>query len=149
MRFFSVFSLGRQSATKSFKMKKKDGTPIWISLTVNSVRNKQGDIIESRSMAVDITQRKRYEEKLTYLARHDPLTGVYNRYSLDELLDQEVKRSQRYNHPIDLLMVDVNRFKEINDRFGHQLGDRVLQKVAQLLTEQVRETDIVDALRRR
>ena len=94
-------------------------------------------------MVVDITHRKLYEEKLAYLARHDPLTGVYNRYSLDELLEQEVKRSQRYNHPIGFLMVDVNRFKEINDRFGHQLGDRVLQKVATLLTEQVRETDIV------
>jgi len=140
---FQRFLSGEKISDEELQMKKKDGTPIWISLTVNTIRNKQGDVIESRSMVVDITQRKRYEEKLTYLARHDPLTGVYNRYSLDELLEQEVKRSQRYNHPIDFLMVDVNRFKEINDRFGHQLGDRVLQKVATLLTEQVRETDIV------
>jgi len=140
---FQRFRAGEAISDEELQMQKKDGTPVWICLTVNSVRNKQGDIIKSRSMVVDITQRKRYEEKLVFLARHDPLTGVYNRYSLDELLDQEVKRSQRYNHPIDLLMVDVNRFKEINDRFGHQLGDRVLQKVAQLLTEQVRETDIV------
>ena len=140
---FQRFLSGEKISDEELQMKKKDGTPIWISLTVNTIRNKQGDVIESRSMVVDITQRKRYEEKLTYLARHDPLTGVYNRHSLDELLEQEVKRSQRYNHPIDVLMVDVNRFKEINDRFGHQLGDRVLQKVAQLLTEQVRGTDIV------
>lgn len=140
---FQRFLSGEEINDEELQMKKKDGTLIWINLTVNTIRNKQGDVIESRSMVVDTTQRKRYEEKLAYLARHDPLTGVYNRYSLDELLEQEVKRSQRYNHPIDFLMVDVNRFKEINDRFGHQLGDHVLQKVAQLLTEQVRETDVV------
>jgi len=140
---FQRFLSGETSSNEELQMKKKDGTPVWISLTVNIIRNKHGDIIRSRSMAVDITQRKLHEEKLAYLARHDPLTGVYNRYSLDELLEHEVKRSRRYNHPIGLLMVDVNRFKEINDRFGHQLGDHVLQRVAQLLAEQVRDTDIV------
>ncbi|MFQ5341916.1 MAG: diguanylate cyclase domain-containing protein [Anaerolineae bacterium] len=88
-------------------------------------------------------KRIRLLNKLTELAIHDPLTGVYNRYYLNQTLEREIERSRRYGHPIAFLMIDVNRFKEINDRFGHQMGDRVLQAVASLLVEEVRATDIV------
>lgn len=76
-------------------------------------------------------------------AVQDPLTGVYNRYYLNQALQQEIKRSKRYGHPIGFLMVDIDRFKEINDRFGHQVGDKILQEVACLLLEEVREIDVV------
>ena len=88
-------------------------------------------------------KRIRLLNKLTELAIHDPLTGVYNRYYLNQTLEREIERSRRYGHPIAFLMIDVNRFKEINDRFGHQMGDRVLQAVASLLAEEVRATDVV------
>ncbi len=91
----------------------------------------------------DITARKSYEDHLKYLARHDSLTGLLNRYSLEEILLQEAKRSNRYQHPIGLLMVDVDRFKEINDRFGHPAGDEVLKSLAKIIMQQVRESDIV------
>ena len=77
------------------------------------------------------------------MARHDPLTGVLNRYALEELLRRETSRSARYDRPIGLLMIDVNRFKEINDRFGHGVGDKVLQGVADVIRHNVRESDIV------
>jgi diguanylate cyclase (GGDEF)-like protein len=88
-------------------------------------------------------KRIRLQNELKEQAIHDPLTGLYNRYYLDKVLDQEVKRSKRYNHSIAFLMIDVNRFKEINDRYGHQMGDEILREVAELLRETVRETDIV------
>jgi diguanylate cyclase (GGDEF)-like protein len=90
----------------------------------------------------DITARKRYEERLNHLARHDPLTGLLNRHALLEILDQESKRSKRYRRPIGVLMADVNRFKEINDEFGHPVGDEVLKSLATIFMQQVRESAI-------
>lgn len=87
--------------------------------------------------------RKQFEEDLARMARHDPLTGVLNRYALDELLEREATRSKRYTRPIGLLMIDVNRFKEINDRFGHGTGDKVLQAVAAVIQQSIRESDIL------
>jgi diguanylate cyclase (GGDEF)-like protein len=88
-------------------------------------------------------KRIRLQNELKELAIHDPLTGLYNRYYLNQVLDQEVKRSKRYNHCMGFLMIDVNRFKEINDRYGHQMGDEVLRAIASLLRKAVRESDIV------
>jgi len=92
------------------------------------------------SQAID---RIRLQNDLREQARRDPLTGVYNRRYFNEVIEQELVRSRRYDHPIGFLMIDVDRFKEINDRFGHQTGDKVLRAVADLLVAQVRESDIV------
>jgi diguanylate cyclase (GGDEF)-like protein/PAS domain S-box-containing protein len=88
-------------------------------------------------------KRIRLQNELEEQAVHDPLTRVYNRYYLNQTLQQEITRGKRYRHSIAFLMIDINRFKEINDRFGHQMGDKVLQAVASLLLESVRATDIV------
>lgn len=88
-------------------------------------------------------KRVRSQNELKEQAIYDPLTGVYNRYYLNQALEQEIERCKRYNHAIAFLMVDINRFKEINDRFGHQTGDRVLQMVASSLTQDVRRADVV------
>jgi diguanylate cyclase (GGDEF)-like protein len=88
-------------------------------------------------------RRVRLEEELRQQAIRDPLTGAYNRRYFTQIIEREVERSKRYGHPIGFLMIDVNRFKEINDRFGHQTGDTVLQEVANLLKAQVRDVDIV------
>ncbi len=88
-------------------------------------------------------KRIRLQNELREQAIHDPLTGVYNRYYLNDVLERESKRSRRYSHSLALLMIDVDGLKEINDRFGHQIGDKALQYVASLLADEVRETDIV------
>jgi len=88
-------------------------------------------------------KRIRLQNELKEQAIHDSLTGLHNRYYLNQVLDQEVKRSKRYNHCMAFLMIDVNRFKEINDRYGHQVGDEILKEVASSLRQAVRETDIV------
>ncbi len=91
----------------------------------------------------DVSERKQYEEQLVRMARRDPLTGVLNRYALEELLEREAGRSGRYAHSVGFLMIDVNRFKEINDRFGHAMGDKVLQAVAEVIQHNVRDADIL------
>lgn len=91
----------------------------------------------------DVTERKQFEEELARMARHDPLTGTLNRYALEELLDREASRSERYTHSVGFLMIDVNRFKEINDRFGHAMGDKVLQGAAEVIQHNIRDADIL------
>lgn len=88
-------------------------------------------------------KRIRLEEKLRSRAIRDPLTGLYNRRYFNETLEKEVERSERYEVPIGFLMIDVNRFKEINDRYSHQVGDKVLKEVADLLSSNVRDADSV------
>lgn len=87
--------------------------------------------------------RLRLQEQLIRQARHDALTGVFNRHYFNELIGQEVLRASRYSHPIGLLMIDVDRFKEINDRYGHQTGDMVLKEIADVLRTTVRRTDMI------
>ena len=88
-------------------------------------------------------RRIRLQDELVMQANHDPLTGLYNRRYFNQVIEGELSRSSRYDHPLAFLMIDVNRFKEINDRFGHQMGDDVLQAVGVLLQEAVRESDLV------
>jgi len=88
-------------------------------------------------------KRLRLEKELKEQAVRDPLTSVHNRRFFDEVIQQETARSMRYAHAVAFLMVDVNRFKEINDRFGHQMGDRVLQAVADILRQNLRLSDTV------
>ena len=83
------------------------------------------------------------ETELKEQAIRDHLTGLYNRRYFTENLSQEVKRSERYDSPIAFLMIDINRFKEINDRYSHQKGDRVLKEIADLLQDNMRASDTV------
>jgi diguanylate cyclase (GGDEF)-like protein len=75
-------------------------------------------------------------------ADRDRLTGLYNRQAFDSLLAAEVARYQRYLHPFSLLLLDVDHFKSINDRYGHPTGDAVLANVGRVLTRTLREVDV-------
>ena len=87
--------------------------------------------------------RLRLEQKLKDQATRDPLTGVFNRRHFNEVIEGEVRRAKRYDHPLGLLMVDVDKFKHINDYFGHQAGDMVLQAISKILRDTVRGTDFI------
>ncbi len=120
----------------------KGGDPIPVEGSV-SCRFKDGQPFSTRGIFRDVTERRQYEAELARMARRDPLTGALNRYAVNELLEQEAKRSERYAHSIGFLMIDVNRFKEINDRFGHAMGDKVLQAIAEVIQNNIRESDIL------
>ncbi len=125
------------------QLKRSNGETIWVHDTCHAIRDASGKIVCFEGSLQDITERRLAEQKLNYMARHDPLTGVFNRYALSEVIEHEASRAQRYKHPIGVLMIDVNRLKQINDRLGHAAGDRVLQLVANVLTSTVRSSDYV------
>lgn len=91
---------------------------------------------------VDITELKQLEEKLRKRAIIDGLTGLYNRTYFNERIKEEVERARRYNHPLSFVMVDVDKFKEINDCYSHIEGDEVLKEVARQLLASIRKSDI-------
>jgi len=91
----------------------------------------------------DVSDLAERAERREYQALHDPLTGVLNRWYLDELLRREEHRGRRHTHPISFLMIDVDHLKLINDTHGHLAGDEVLKWVSQKLHATVRESDYV------
>ncbi len=92
---------------------------------------------------LDITERVQSEVLLKEKAFRDPLTGLFNRHYFDETIQRELRRSQRYKRPFTLMMTDLAGFKQVNDRLGHPAGDQILRDVAQLVQEQIRESDWV------
>lgn len=78
------------------------------------------------------------ESKLKQLALHDQLTGAYNRGYLDRQLPKEIQRSWRYSHPISIIICDIDHFKAVNDRYGHQAGDEVLREFVALVNRSIR-----------
>jgi len=122
--------------------KKKDGTlfPVSISSTSLVIDGKvKGEI----GVYIDITLSKQLEEKLKDLARIDSLTGCYNRRYGLELLDRQMKLSHRSKSHLLLAFLDIDKFKSINDIFGHNEGDKVLKEVTNLFKSTLREVDII------
>lgn len=95
---------------------------------------------EFNSMAERLME---HRSKLEELSVRDGLTGLYNRREFDKRLQEEMQRSRRYNHPFCLILIDVDRFKNVNDRYGHQAGDEVLIAVGDLVQLNVRPVDVV------
>ncbi len=85
---------------------------------------------------------ERLNKELEFYATTDILTGIYNRMKFNQLCDAEMKRCCRYNHPLTLIMADIDHFKSINDRHGHPAGDAVLRELATLVSKKIRSTDI-------
>jgi len=90
----------------------------------------------------DITDRKQMEEQLLQLCNTDPLTKAFNRRYFLQILETEVQRSQRYATPFSLVMCDIDHFKRVNDTFGHEAGDQVLQTIVTSIHERVRSADV-------
>ncbi|PYO61665.1 MAG: hypothetical protein DMD49_04825 [Gemmatimonadetes bacterium] len=93
-----------------------------------------------------LVQLRRTQAQLEGMAAHDPLTGVLNSRAFAERLSQELDRNRRYNRPLALLYLDLDDFKAVNDRHGHQTGDAVLRLVAEATRSAVRQSDIVGRL---
>ena len=93
--------------------------------------------------AAEALERLWLQHELEEQATHDPLTGVYNRRHFTDRIGHELERSRRYEHPLAFLMIDIDGFKSVNDRFGHQTGDRVLREVACAIQDELRSVDIV------
>jgi diguanylate cyclase (GGDEF)-like protein/PAS domain S-box-containing protein len=125
---------------------RKDGDVIWINLTVSLVRDDLGAPKYFISVIEDVTRRKEAEAQLVYLANHDALTGLANRTLLQDRLSQSIAVANRSGHAVAVLFIDMDRFKNINDSLGHDIGDRFLLAIAQRLADTVRAGDTVARL---
>ncbi len=94
-----------------------------------------------RGVLIDITERKQLEARLERAARHDTLTGALNRAGFEPLLERAMATARRYDRPLSLLLADLDHFKAINDRFGHEMGDRVLAHFAEVMGGRLRDSD--------
>jgi diguanylate cyclase (GGDEF)-like protein/PAS domain S-box-containing protein len=121
-----------------------DGTPL--NVWINSRRIEYGAEQAVLSVARDISERKRMEEKLRTLATRDPLTGTSNRRHFMDCARKELLRSRRYGSPLPLLILDIDYFKIINDSYGHDVGDEVLIAVVKTCLATLRTTDIFGRL---
>jgi diguanylate cyclase (GGDEF)-like protein/PAS domain S-box-containing protein len=114
--------------------------------TKSPLRDGAGKVINVLTTSLDITERKQAEEHLHHLAHHDPLTGLPNRTYFHDSVRRQIARTRRGDRQFALLLLDLDRFKGINDVLGHHYGDQLLKAVSQRLRGAVRETDIVARL---
>ncbi|MFZ5724664.1 MAG: putative bifunctional diguanylate cyclase/phosphodiesterase [Pseudomonadota bacterium] len=98
------------------------------------------------TIGLDISDQKIAEDHLGWLSSHDPLTGLYNRRRFLEELDQTLATCERYGQSFAVMMIDLDQFKDINETSGHHVGDRLLQRVSDVLRAQARTSDIVSRL---
>ena len=126
--------------------RKKNGSiyPQWLS--VSAMYDEQGDLNGYVALFSDITKRKEYEEKIEYQANYDALTGLANRHLLKDRFASAIYRSDRNNSLVSLLFIDLDRFKQVNDSFGHTFGDRLLKQVGKRISGHVRQSDTVARL---
>jgi len=124
------------------RMRRKSGGYIWTNMRGRvTERDGQDKPVRVTGMLIDISRRKELEGELERLATTDELTGLFNRrYGIDAVKN-EIARAQRSGRPLSLILLDIDHFKGVNDRFGHDVGDKVLADLARLLRERLRRTD--------
>lgn len=122
---------------------RKDGAPFWNALFISPVFGESGDVENYVGVLNDISDQIRYEDELSHSATHDLLTGLPNRSLLEDRLRQACSIASRYKRHVAVMFVDLDRFKPINDSFGHECGDKILVEVARRMVEQVRSGDTV------
>jgi len=112
-------------------------------LSITTVRDENLQPRYYLGMLQDVTERHQAEEAVRYMAQHDTLTGLANRGMLLEQLERQLALAKRHGHGVALLYLDLNGFKPVNDRFGHNVGDQVLQIVAQRFLKVIRDGDLL------
>jgi len=119
----------------------KSGRELWVQLSASLVRDQDGRPLHFVTQIEDITEQRAVREELARLASTDPLTGLFNRRRLVQELEEEIRRAHRFGHTVALVMFDIDHFKQINDRYGHATGDRVLKQVAGACQGALRSVD--------
>ena len=121
------------------KNQRKDGSSYWVEASIFPVYNDENIKVGYTAIRQNITDKKRVEE----LAITDTLTQLYNRIHLDLILSKSIRNSKRYGLQLAVIMIDIDKFKSVNDTYGHQVGDSVLKELAAILKKYVRESDTV------
>jgi diguanylate cyclase (GGDEF)-like protein/PAS domain S-box-containing protein len=149
----SIFKLFHQvyetcEPTKNFPYQytRQDGIITFSELSVFPKRNREGKVFGFRGVGHDITERKRTEQQLNYMATHDPLTGLPNRMLFIDRLKMALAQANRNSQKLAVTMLDLDHFKNINDSLGHMVGDQLLKEIGQRLTDLLRQNDTIARL---
>lgn len=126
-----------------FYNKRKDGSLFWISASISPIYDNFGKIVKYLGIQEDITEKKLLNEKLTFLAQNDSLTTLLNRRAFFNKLENEILRHKRIEKSMIIIMSDIDKFKNVNDLYGHQIGDEVLIHISNILKRQVRNMDLL------
>src|SRR2546428_4424806 len=128
-------------------MVRADGYVRWLLVDAVPVKASDGSVSEIVSSFTDVTDRKKAEQELQRQTLHDQLTGLPNRVLLLDRLEQAVRASRRLNTPLALLVMDLDRFRQVNDSLGHEAGDALLRETAERVRGELRDIDTVARLR--
>lgn len=118
----------------------KDGSMIWVELSSRYRYNAKGEI-EVVGTSRNIDDRKRTEQTIHYMSTHDYLTGLYNRLYFDYRAEDEIALANRYGQDVSVMMIDFDHFKQVNDEYGHPIGDKLLKCLAEKIKTSVRDCD--------
>lgn len=132
-----------QDFRATFVNRRRDGSLYHAEQSISPICDESGRITHYVSVSKDISDRVDMEQALRHAATRDKLTGLYNRRHGEHLLEEACRRAQKRGGVLSLIVCDIDHFKQINDRFGHPAGDRVLSDVAHILRDSVRSGDAV------
>lgn len=121
----------------------KDGSTVWVEVITHLVRNAQSGHIEFHGVTRDVSERRRQEQQVRYMAQHDALTGLANRILFDHDLQLALRVAQRERTRLAIGYLDLDHFKPVNDTYGHAVGDQVLRAAAQRIVASLRASDVI------
>jgi diguanylate cyclase (GGDEF)-like protein/PAS domain S-box-containing protein len=144
--FNKVYNTGEPAKEVDWQIIRKDGTKRYIESSISLQKDSSDKPIGFRGIVRDVTERKRAEERIQYLATHDALTGLPNRLMFGQLINHAIQAARRYQRQLAVFFIDLDRFKTINDSLGHEAGDQLLQEIAKRFKQSLRAVDIVGRL---
>jgi diguanylate cyclase (GGDEF)-like protein len=121
----------------------KEGHWVWIHSRGKTIFDKNGIAVKFIGTFTDISEKKTLEDKILELAHKDQLTNLYNRHYFYGIVQEIISLAKREKKPLSLMMIDIDKFKNINDTYGHKNGDIVIKALATIMLENTRTSDIV------
>jgi diguanylate cyclase (GGDEF)-like protein/PAS domain S-box-containing protein len=145
-----ALAAGESPVRTEFHWRTRDGQLRLIEWSTTALTGPDGSVTHVVGTGIDVTETRKWaaervatEERLRHIADHDGLTGLFNRRRFEEELDRHIVHGRRYGTDGALLILDLDRFKQVNDGHGHRAGDRALASVAEVLRARLRESDIL------
>lgn len=138
-----IYVSGTRQGGIEYRVLHQDRSWRWHTSNASPILDDQGKVSSYLAICHDITDRRRREEQIRHQAHYDPLTDLPNRILLTDRVERALQMAQRQQTQLALLFVDLDRFKPINDTYGHAVGDLMLQQVAQRMSDSLRASDII------